>query len=141
MTDVYSFEPDPLPRGVFRSLLRGARRRCPRCGTGAMLAGYLKVREACGECGAELHHQRADDAPPYFTIMIVGHLIIPGALLLERAAHPPTWVQYSIWLPLTLGLTLALLPRVKGALVGMQWALRMGGFDDGGDGAEHRASR
>ena len=141
MTDVYSFDPDPLPRGVFRSLLRGARRRCPRCGTGAMLAGYLKVREACGECGAELHHQRADDAPPYFTIMIVGHLIIPGALLLERAAHPPTWVQYSIWLPLTLGLTLALLPRVKGALVGMQWALRMGGFDDGGDGAEHRASR
>ncbi len=72
MTHVYSFEPDPPPRGVFRSLLRGARRRCPRCGTGAMLAGYLKVHEACGECGAELHHQRADDAPPYFTIMIVG---------------------------------------------------------------------
>ncbi len=95
-----------------------------------MLAGYLKVRDACGDCGVELHHQRADDAPPYFTILIVGHLILPGALLLERAAHPPIWVHYSIWMPLTLGLTLALLPRVKGALVGLQWALRMGGFDD-----------
>lgn len=95
-----------------------------------MLAGYLKVREICGDCGVELHHQRADDAPPYFTILIVGHLILPGVLLLERAAQPPTWVHYGIWLPLTVGLTLALLPRVKGALVGLQWALRMGGFDD-----------
>ena len=93
-----------------------------------MLVRYLKVRVACAECGQELHHQRADDAPPYFTILITGHLVVGGALILEQVYHPPAWLHFSIWLPLTLGLTLALLPRVKGALVGIQWALRMHGF-------------
>lgn len=75
-----------------------------------------------------MHHQRADDAPPYFTIFIVGHIVIPLLLLVERVWRPELWVHFSIWLPLTLLLTLWLLPRTKGATVGMQWAFRMHGF-------------
>ncbi len=93
-----------------------------------MYRQYLKVADACPSCGEELHHQRADDAPPYFTILIVGHIIIGGLLLLEQSYAPPTWVHLSIWLPLTLVLSLWMLPRVKGGLVGLQWALRMHGF-------------
>jgi hypothetical protein len=38
-----------------------------------------------------------------------------------------------MWFPLIIGLSLWLLPRVKGALVGLQWALRMHGFGDRDD--------
>ena len=87
------------------------------------------MRETCELCALELHHHRADDAPPYFTIMIVGHIVIGGMLWLETGLHPPAWVHMSLWLPLTVALTLMLLPLVKGALIGLQWALRMHGFD------------
>lgn len=119
----------PLPkRAVETALLRGWRQRCPACGEGALYRKYLKVVDVCPVCGEELHHQRADDAPPYFTMVIVGHVVVGGVLALERAVAPPSWVHMVLWLPLTMILSLALLPRVKGALIGLQWALRMHGF-------------
>ncbi len=113
---------------VLRSMSRGWRRRCPRCGKGPVFGGYLKVRERCGACGLELHHHRADDAPPYFTVLIVAHLVVPAMVLLERSAAPPQWLHLLLWLPLVLALSLILLPRVKGAIIGLQWARRMHGF-------------
>ena len=103
--------------------------RCPNCRQGRLFGKYLKVRDACPTCGEALYHHRADDAPAYFTILIVGHFVVGGALSLERWFSPPTWVHLAIWLPLTLTGCLLLLPRVKGALVGLQWALYMHGFD------------
>jgi uncharacterized protein (DUF983 family) len=121
------------PRDVMRAILRGFSERCPNCGKGPLFGKYLKVRDACPACGEVLHHHRTDDAPPYFTMLVVGHFIVGGALALERGLSPPTWVHLAIWLPLTLIASLLLLPRVKGALVGLQWALYMHGFD----GPEH----
>ncbi len=111
-----------------RALRRGIRMRCPACGQGALYGRFLKVREDCAGCGLELHHHRADDAPPYFTMLILGHILVPLALMLERAAMPPLWLHLSLWLPLTVILSLLLLPRIKGALIGIQWAHRMHGF-------------
>ncbi len=73
-------------------------------------------------------HHRADDAPPYFTIIIVGHIIVPLLMTVELLYGPPLWVHLSIWLPLTIILSLLILPRVKGGIVGLQWAHRMHGF-------------
>jgi uncharacterized protein (DUF983 family) len=120
--------PDGPPRRLWQSMVRGFRLRCPSCGQGQLFRQFLKVSDHCPVCREELHHQRADDAPAYFTIAIVGHIVIGGVLWLERAYAPATWVHAVIWLPLTLILSLWLLPRVKGALVGLQWALRMHGF-------------
>ncbi|HEY4135080.1 MAG TPA: DUF983 domain-containing protein [Alphaproteobacteria bacterium] len=136
MADVGTDILPPLPtdtgatfRGVPVSLksafLRGLRRRCPCCGEGAAFTGYLTVAKNCPTCGVELDSYRSDDAPAYFTIVIVGHIIVPAMLMLEQIAHPATWVHMALWLPLTLGLTLALLPFAKGALLGVQWALRV----------------
>jgi len=113
------------PVSMIAAAMRGLRRRCPRCGEGAAFAGYLKIVPRCAACAVDLGNYRADDAPPYVTILIVGHLIVPGMLLLEQNAHPAVWVHMALWLPLTLGLTLALLPAVKGALLGVQWALKV----------------
>lgn len=116
-------------RSVLLSLLRGARLSCPACGKGAMFRRYLKVADNCPDCGEALHHHRADDAPPYFTIVIVGHVVVGLMLAVEMAYRPPLWLHAAIWLPLTLLLALLLLPPIKGALVGLQWALLMHGFD------------
>jgi uncharacterized protein (DUF983 family) len=116
-------------RSVLLSLLRGARLTCPACGKGAMFRRYLKVAYNCPDCGEALHHHRADDAPPYFTIVIVGHVVVGLMLAVEMAYRPPIWLHASIWLPLTVLLALLLLPPIKGALVGLQWALLMHGFD------------
>lgn len=124
--------PDPLtpqtnPRDWLKALRLGFRRLCPRCGRGAMFLKYLKVQPACPGCGLALSSFRADDAPPYFTILLVGHVIVPAMLMLEQAAHPPEWVHAALWLPLTLALTLLLLPRIKGAVIGWHWAAALRG--------------
>jgi uncharacterized protein (DUF983 family) len=117
-------------------MLRGARFRCPNCGAKSLFTSYLRVADECAACGEELHHQRADDAPPYFTIVIVGHVIVPLLMALELSFAPPIWVHLAIWLPLAVLMCLLLLPRIKGAIVGLQWALRMHGFDkQGGEDA------
>ena len=118
----------PALRPLGLAMRRGARLRCPRCGEGHIYRAYLKVRPFCEVCALELQLQRADDAPPYFTILIVGHIVIPGMLILQQQADPPSWLQYAIWLPLAFLLTFILLPRVKGALIGFQWARAMHGF-------------
>jgi uncharacterized protein (DUF983 family) len=117
------------PRPVARAMWRGFRSRCPNCGQGRLFRAFLKVIDRCEVCGTELFHQRADDAPPYFVILITGHIIVPMALIVEAEFSPPFWVHALIWGPLTLALALGLLQPVKGAIVGWQWANYMHGFD------------
>ncbi len=123
----------PSDRSWPQAMMRGAAQTCPACGKGKIYTGYLKVADACPSCGEELHHQRADDAPPYFTMLIVGHVIVAGVLMVEDLYAPDSWVHAVIWGPLILLMSLWLLPRIKGALVGAQWALRMHGFSGQGD--------
>src|SRR5690606_33882044 len=106
------------PRDVWRALWDGFRQRCPACARASLFGRYLKVADTCSSCGEALHHHRADDAPPYFTILIVGHVVVAAILPVERAFAPPMWLHAAVWLPLTLAMSLWLLPRVKGAIVG-----------------------
>jgi uncharacterized protein (DUF983 family) len=110
------------------ALLRGWRRRCPNCGAGPMMRGYLKVRDDCPVCGEELRHQRADDGPAYLTILIVGHLMAPMLLWVFVEWRPDPVTLFTIFSVGTVALSLFLLPRIKGALVALQWAKRMHGF-------------
>ncbi len=124
-------------RNIWQAMTRGWRQKCPSCGDGRLYGKYLKVNDVCATCGTELHHHRADDAPPYFVMTITAHIVVGGILILERLYSPPTWVQLSIWLPMLVLLSLWLLPRVKGALIGYQWALKMHGFGNTAfDGAD-----
>ena len=109
-------------------MLTAAMSRCPNCRQGRLYSKYLKVADQCARCGEELHHHRADDAPPYFTIFIVGHILVPLVLWTEKVWKPELYVHFALWLPLAVIMTLTLLPVVKGAVVGLQWALCMHGF-------------
>ncbi len=119
---------DTDDRPLKPALLRGWRRRCPNCGAGPMMRGYLKVRDACPVCNEALHHQRADDGPAYLTILIVGHVVAPVLLYSFVRWRPDPMVLAGVFTVGTVALSLFLLPRLKGALVGLQWAKRMHGF-------------
>lgn len=118
----------PEERPMGQSLLRGWRRRCPNCGSGPLMRGYLKVRDTCAVCGEDLRHQRADDGPAYLTILIVGHLMAPLILWVFTHYRPDPMVLASIFSVGTVALSLFLLPRLKGVMVAIQWAKRMHGF-------------
>jgi uncharacterized protein (DUF983 family) len=124
------------PRPIWRSLRRGMFGSCPACGRGPLFRAFLKVADRCPACGEALHHHQADDAPAYFVILIVGHIIVPLALIVEVAYSPPYWLHAALWLPLTAGLAIGLLTPIKGAIVGWQWANYMHGFDPNADVAD-----
>jgi uncharacterized protein (DUF983 family) len=117
-------------RELWTAMKRGFLGRCPRCGEGKLFRAFLKVDNNCSVCGLDFTPHRADDLPAYLVIVIVGHLVVPTALLIETDYSPPVWLQLAIYLPFTLIASLALLQPVKGAVVGLQWALKMHGFDD-----------
>ncbi|MDQ7069804.1 MAG: DUF983 domain-containing protein [Rhodobacterales bacterium] len=113
------------------ALWNGWRRKCPNCGNGPLLKTYLKVRDTCPVCREELHHHRADDGPAYLTILIVGHLMAPLLLIVFETWRPEPMVLFTIFALGCVGLSLYLLPRLKGVVVAFQWARLMHGFDHG----------
>jgi uncharacterized protein (DUF983 family) len=116
--------PWPVPP-LATALGRGLLARCPVCGIGRLFAGFLRVAPQCAHCAAPLGLARADDAPPYFTILIVGHIVIPGMLIMQKLADPPNWLQAAIFLPLTVILAVGLIRPVKGATVGLMLSFNM----------------
>ncbi|PWK58684.1 DUF983 domain-containing protein [Silicimonas algicola] len=110
------------------ALFRGWRRRCPNCGKGPLMKSYLKIRDNCPVCGQDLHHHRADDGPAYLTILIVGHIMAPAIIWAFTTFRPEPMVLASTFTVGCVALSLYLLPRLKGAIVGFQWAKRMHGF-------------
>ena len=116
------------PRDTLPAVRHGWGRRCPSCGKGRMMQGYLKVAHACGECGQEFYHHRADDGPAYLTILIVGHLMAPLLLHVFVTYRPDPWVMLAIFGLGCITLSLYLLPRLKVVIVAFQWARGMHGF-------------
>ena len=126
MTDgtIMTATPKPAANPVMLGLRRGLAHRCPACGEGRLYRAYLKVEDVCEACGHALGAYRADDGPAYLTILLIGHLVVAPLLL-----FPFIW-QWSaaVVLPLTLVplalLILAVLPRIKGAFIGVLWATK-----------------
>ena len=121
-----AMDDDHAPVDFWTALMRGWRGRCPRCNEGRLFSSYLKMKGHCEVCDLALEPYRADDAPAYFTIFVVGHIVVPLVLLVERwGTEPPLWVHALLWLPLSVALALVLLPRIKGAVIALLWAQKM----------------
>lgn len=111
-------------RDAWLGLRRGLAGRCPGCGRGPLFSSYLKVVAQCGTCGLAVGQYRADDGPAYFTIMIIGHVMVAPLLFVEAVRTWPVGLVLAIMLVLLVGATLWLLPIVKGAFVGVQWGVK-----------------
>lgn len=125
-TDHSMFEASHRPLGT--ALLRGWCKRCPNCGAGPMMSGYLTVREHCPVCMEELHLHNSDDGPAYLTVLIVAFVMSPLVLWAQIVLRPDPLVLASIFSIGCVALALYLLPRLKGVMVALQWAKRMHGF-------------
>lgn len=108
---------------LFAAMTRGFRGRCPSCGEGRVFGKYLKVEPTCQACGLDLARYPADDGPAYVTILLVGHLVVAPLLFFPFIwESPPQIVVPATLIPLA-AVTLALLPRVKGAFIGLLYSV------------------
>jgi uncharacterized protein (DUF983 family) len=129
MTVPAASQAETLPeRNLGRAVWRGTLCRCPSCGEGKLFRAYLKVANQCEVCGEEYHQHRADDLPPYIAIFIVGHVLVGVMLHLDMVWKVSPMVYLATLVPLAIVLPLLMLPSCKGAVVGLQWAMRMHGF-------------
>jgi uncharacterized protein (DUF983 family) len=114
---------------TMNAIIRGALGRCPRCGKGRLLYRYLKIVDRCSVCGEPYGHFRADDAPPWLTILVVGHITVPIILAMEGSVELSLWAELAIYLPLIILLTLAVLPRCKGVILALLWVTKAEGSE------------
>jgi len=121
-----SVKPNPWPHPpLTTAIARGLLGRCPACGKSHLFNGFLRVATACRVCAAPLGLARADDAPPYFTILVTGHVIVPLMYMVDRTGEPPLWLMSAIFLPMTALMALGLLRPIKGGTVGLMLTLNM----------------
>lgn len=102
-------------------VLAGLLCRCPRCGEGKLFTGYLKLALRCDRCGLDLKFADSGDGPAVFVIFIVAPLVVVLALVTGSLMPIAPWMHLVLWIPTTLLLSLALLPRFKGVLVNLQY--------------------
>jgi uncharacterized protein (DUF983 family) len=108
-------------QGLLLAVIRAFIGRCPNCGVGKLLTGYLKPVENCSQCDEAFGHIKADDGPAWMTIMVVGHIIAPLMLAFAPGANLPDWGLVILLGSLALILTLAFLPRAKGFFIAVIW--------------------
>lgn len=112
------------------ALRRGLFGRCPNCGGARLFASYLKQVDRCAACGEAFRHIRSDDAAPWLTILVVGHVLAPIILWVEPQTTWPLWMSLTLWCSATLALTVLTLPRAKGMLMSAIWAMRTPGSEE-----------
>ena len=129
MSEVRAYGGERSARPGLQAVWRGFTCSCPRCGGGRLFGKFLKVAPECSSCGLDFHHHRADDFPPYIVMFIVGHLLGYGIYVSEMKYEGlPLWLHAVLWPALAVLLCIGLLQPVKGAVVGLQYALGMHGF-------------
>ena len=115
-------------RSFGNAMFLGWKMLCPNCGKSKLMKSYLKVSINCNSCLRKYHYQRADDGPAYITILVLGHLLVPLILVCYETLRPEPSTMAVGFSLLAIVLALYLLPRIKGALIWLQWAKSMHGF-------------
>lgn len=113
----------------FSILWRGIQKRCPQCGVGDVLTGYLKPKASCEHCGEDFSHISADDGPAWLTLLVVGHAVVPLMLILGRNPAIPALLAVVILAIITLVGVYFILPRAKGAFIALIWVTGATGED------------
>lgn len=122
-------KPARIHRPLGQAMQRGFLCRCPNCGDGKLFRSFLRPVANCSVCDEDYTPQRADDLPAYLTVLIVGHIVVALFMMVENIGELSLWAHLAIWGVVTVVMSLALLQPIKGATIGLQWALYMHGFD------------
>jgi uncharacterized protein (DUF983 family) len=109
-------------RALWRAIGRGLRRRCPTCGKGETLRGYISPRAECAACGEKLAQYQTADFAPYLATFFTGFAYTPMIVAVSLSAHPIAWAAPAL-IVAALITALILLPIAKGAAINLLWAL------------------
>ena len=115
--------------GIVPAIFRGLKGKCPDCGEGRLFWRYLKVQPNCEACDHDLAQYPADDGPAYVTILVIGHLVVAPLLLFPFIWEASPWVVVPATLLPLAAVTLLALPRIKGAFIGVLYAMNVRGED------------
>ena len=88
-----------------------------------MFTGWVQFAHKCRNCGLDLDSFNVGDGPAAFLILIVGAIVVVGALLLDAAVTPPWWV-HLIWVPVAAALTIGGLRLAKAWLLAQEYQHR-----------------
>ena len=124
MTDIDSL----AARDWKKAVLVGMADSCPSCGQAPLFARGLRTVPSCPVCKQDWSAQRADDFPAYLVILVLGHVLVPIVVMANMAWDLPLWPQIIGWCLLAALIAVLMIRPAKGAVIGAQWALRMGGF-------------
>ena len=114
---------------VINAIKCGLARRCPQCGVGPLLSGYLTPVTACSHCGEDFSNISADDGPAWVTLLVLGHVIVPLMIYLGREDTIPVWVAIGVLMVVMLVGVYFVLPRAKGMFIALIWATGATGED------------
>jgi len=116
---------DPVETSVeyppLSTLSTGIRCRCPRCGKGPLLKGYLTIRDSCPVCGLDYGFADPADGPAFFVMSGVGVVGMMAFMAFEFTVHPPIWVHFAVTFPLLILMCLGTLRPFKGWMVSEQY--------------------
>lgn len=117
-------------RSASHAIANGIKCKCPNCGTGSVFEGFVSVKDHCEDCNEELFHHRADDLPPYLNILLVGHVVVGFLMVCMKYELFGMWTTAIGGSLLAIAMAVALMRPLKGAVIGLQWALEMHGFGE-----------
>lgn len=86
-----------------------------------MFASIVGFASSCSSCGLDYSTFNVGDGPAAFLTLIVGAIVVLGAVMLELTAEPPFWVHLLIWPVVTLALVVGLLRVAKAALLASEY--------------------
>jgi uncharacterized protein (DUF983 family) len=116
-------ETDPsAARRTWPAILRGLRRRCPRCGQGRLFHHYLEQVDTCPVCHEPLARYQVGVFLPLVMISVVIFIIAVVMLVLELNELGNPLVYLYVLVPLCIIIPLAILPSGKGGIIGLLWA-------------------
>lgn len=90
---------------------------CPKCGAATLFDGWVNFAATCRSCGLDFTAFNVGDGPAAFLTLIVGALVVIGAVSLQLRVEPPFWVHILIWPAVTLALVVGGLRVGKATLL------------------------
>ena len=103
------------------AILRGVMNRCPSCGEGQLMQGYLKVNPVCAHCQAPLSRYPAADGPAFFTMTVMLLVLIPLFGIIWNVWRPEPATLLAVTGLITTVMTLVLLRLIQGFALGGEW--------------------
>ena len=91
-----------------------------------MFAGYLKFKERCEACEADLTVADTGDGASFFVMFLAMIFIVPTAMFFELIVSPPRWVHFILWPPIIVIFCMILLRPFKATLFALQWKHKAG---------------